>query len=112
MHPYTNAEWDTLPHIIMTSDLDWDPTVFDVLSMMMPIGLMQVKENPHANLFNYFGEYHYCPLAQEHDLHFFDTSGTEIKVDIDSCLDHCVYEANHCYLITNTETELPLVHKW
>jgi hypothetical protein len=41
MHSYTNAEWDTLLHIIMTSDLDWDPTVFDILSMMMPIGLMQ-----------------------------------------------------------------------
>jgi hypothetical protein len=40
MHPYTNAEWDTLLHIIVTSDLDWDPTVFDILSMMMPIGLM------------------------------------------------------------------------
>jgi hypothetical protein len=58
-------------------------------------------------VFDCFGEYHYCPLAREHDLHFFDTSGTEIKVDIDSCLDRYVYEANHCYLIANTETVTP-----
>ena len=29
MQPYTNEQFDTLPHIIMTSDLPWDPTVFD-----------------------------------------------------------------------------------
>jgi hypothetical protein len=29
MHPYTDDEWDQLPHVILTSDLDWDPTVLD-----------------------------------------------------------------------------------
>jgi hypothetical protein len=29
MHPYTDDEWDLLPHVILTSDLDWDPTVLD-----------------------------------------------------------------------------------
>ena len=29
LRPCTDAEWDTLPHIIVTSDLDWDPTVLD-----------------------------------------------------------------------------------
>jgi hypothetical protein len=59
MHLYTNAEWDTLPHIIMTSDLDWDPAVldhttddngnwFDAIS--------DLEENPHANLFDCFGD--------------------------------------------------------
>ena len=29
IRPFTDREWDTLPHVIMTDDLDWDPTVLD-----------------------------------------------------------------------------------
>ena len=29
MQPYTDDEWDHLPHVILTSDLDWDPTILD-----------------------------------------------------------------------------------
>ena len=27
--PYTNQEWDDLPHVILTADIDWDPTILD-----------------------------------------------------------------------------------
>lgn len=40
MHPYTNHEWDTLPHIILMSDVDWDPTVLIIIWMMMNYGTM------------------------------------------------------------------------
>ena len=29
LRPYTDHEWDSLPHITMTSDSEWDPTVID-----------------------------------------------------------------------------------
>ena len=29
MRPYTDIEWDTYPHVIMTSDVDWDPSILD-----------------------------------------------------------------------------------
>lgn len=29
LRPYTDEEWDQLPHIILTSDLDWNPTALD-----------------------------------------------------------------------------------
>ena len=29
MRPYTDEEWDTLPHVEWTSDIDWDPTILD-----------------------------------------------------------------------------------
>jgi hypothetical protein len=29
MRPYTDEEWDTLPHVILTSDVNWDPAVLD-----------------------------------------------------------------------------------
>ena len=29
MYPYSSKEWDTLPHVILTSDIDWDTSVLD-----------------------------------------------------------------------------------
>ena len=29
IHPYTDTEWDLLPHIILTGDVDWKPSVLD-----------------------------------------------------------------------------------
>ena len=29
MRPYTDTEWDSLPHVVMTSNMDWDPSIFD-----------------------------------------------------------------------------------
>ena len=29
MQPYTDNKWDNLPHLVLTSDTDWDPSVLD-----------------------------------------------------------------------------------
>ena len=29
MCSYYSTEWDTLPHVILTSDTEWDPSVLD-----------------------------------------------------------------------------------
>ena len=29
IRPYTDHQWNTLPHAVLTSDVDWDPSVFD-----------------------------------------------------------------------------------
>ena len=29
LRPYTDSEWEKLPHVILTSDKDYDPTVLD-----------------------------------------------------------------------------------
>ena len=29
IRPYTDSEWENLPHVILTADTDWDPTVID-----------------------------------------------------------------------------------
>ena len=29
IRPYTNKEWDKLPHVILTADVDWDPSILD-----------------------------------------------------------------------------------
>jgi hypothetical protein len=60
MHPFTDEEWDSLPHIILTSEREWDPSCldreldsnekwFDVLSKEV--------EYPLKGIFNLQGEY-------------------------------------------------------
>ena len=29
MRPYTDKEWLELPHVILTSDVEWDPSLYD-----------------------------------------------------------------------------------
>ena len=29
IRPFTDTEWDSFPHVIMTNDVDWDPSVLD-----------------------------------------------------------------------------------
>ena len=29
MHPPSNEEFDQLPHVVLTSDVDWDPAIVD-----------------------------------------------------------------------------------
>ncbi len=29
IRPYTDKEWETLPHVILTADGDWDPSILD-----------------------------------------------------------------------------------
>lgn len=29
IRPYTDKEWEDLPHVILTADTDWDPTIID-----------------------------------------------------------------------------------
>ena len=29
IRPYTDSEWDNLPHLILTADVDWDPSILD-----------------------------------------------------------------------------------
>ena len=43
MRPNTPAEWDTLPHIIMTEDKDWNPSVIDNVLSDRRIGLIISK---------------------------------------------------------------------
>jgi hypothetical protein len=29
IRPYTDKEWETLPHVILTADVEWDPAILD-----------------------------------------------------------------------------------
>ena len=61
LRPYTDDEWDTLPHIVLTSDDEWDPSVldhvYDVSSTEWSNTLASHEANPQLNLFDEYGNY-------------------------------------------------------
>ena len=61
LRPYTDMEWETLPHVVWTRDSDWDPAIFDhdfdEGSEEWYDAMMDHAENPHWELFDDFGNY-------------------------------------------------------
>ncbi len=69
LRPYTDNEWDSLPHVVLTGDTDWDPAIlncdyedsdtwYDALTEPLPA--------LPDTCFDESGDYHKCILVQEH----------------------------------------------
>jgi hypothetical protein len=83
IRPYTDQEFDALPHAIMTSELEWDPPVLD----------HKLKEDEQwgdsptiPSDFNDIGEYKH-QVALQHHSYFQRQHGNSI----DDILDQCIY---------------------
>ena len=59
IRPPTDHEMETLPHVIMTSDVDWDPTLFDNITNIQSDDWYTKKDCPIPNnhTFNEYGDY-------------------------------------------------------
>ena len=60
MRPYMDDEWENLPQVILTSDLDWDPTVLDHThndSEHWYDALCDLDERPYESKFDPEGHY-------------------------------------------------------
>jgi hypothetical protein len=102
IRPYTDKEWDTLPHVILTSDEDWDPTVldhtlddddewFDAVS--------DLQTDPTTNLFDEFGNYRKRTVVMKENDTFFDTITVANEVasempNSDLIIDDCIMHGN------------------
>ena len=67
MHPYTDSEWDSLPHITLTSDTLWDPSILDMDLDDDETWYDAVSDLPieHVDdLFDCHGDYHTIQLTQ------------------------------------------------
>jgi hypothetical protein len=105
MHLYTHEEWETLPHVILTADINWDPSVLD--HMMEDdehwyAAICNLEQSPYTSMFDEEGNYLGCVIIQHakvvcHELTFYDASNELPPKDIDSILDQCIYVVNyHC----------------
>ena len=60
LRPYTNDEWDNLPHVILTSDLDWDTTILDNIiddNDTLFDSVSNLQNDSVSNLFDLIGNY-------------------------------------------------------
>ena len=96
IRPYTDDEWDTLPHIIMTDEADWDPSVLDCApeDVDIPQGtIARASTNAHANLFDPMGNYKDRVAVYMMALLTRDSRDTNAVTHFDMVLDSCVYHA-------------------
>ena len=89
IRPFTDAEWDTLPHVVLTRDNEWDPTVFDH-QVDDPEewfdAVSTLEEDPGTSLFDEFGNCRHRVVVNRAE-HFYDP--------MDSIIDHCVRHTYH-----------------
>ena len=89
IRPHTDREFDTLPHVFLTSELDWDPTVLDHAfdnesQWIEPDGHTDLHPNP---LFDEFGNYRHRVSVQY--LSYFTRQDGKLPEDlIDQCVLH------------------------
>ena len=92
IRPFTDHEWDTLPHVVWTSDTDWDPTVLDCSieeDETWYDAISDLEGGLIHSPFNEFGHYHYH--SREAKLHFFD-AGEMLAPDLSASLPHSPHE--------------------
>jgi hypothetical protein len=85
IRPYTDQEWDSLPHVILTSEIEWDPSVLD----------HDFKEDEKwgevpeiESSFDEFGDYKHCIIAQ--NLEYFQRQDGSF---LDDVIAQCIFDA-------------------
>ena len=93
IRPFTDEEWDSLPHVFLTDEHTWDPTVLDYEHDLEADTWYDANESTVGesalDLFNSRGEYKYRVLAQFHDYLTRGRGGI-----FSSVVDYCIYHAH------------------
>ena len=90
MRPPTDKEFDSLPHVVMTSDQDWDPSVLDFSHEEEETwydALEEHEDHPYHNLFDEYGNYRKRVVVQLSQV-LMRSSENEFSNLVDSCILH------------------------
>jgi hypothetical protein len=121
MRPFTDEEFEELPHIIWTSEDDWDPTSLDSVISNDPNWYEAEPSPPLPDpMYDEYGEFRGHVLINQHEwqVHYFDALDTkpgpdndefhdaleQFADDPDSVIDLVVYRANRARYICDHET--------
>lgn len=90
--PCTDNQWDSLPHTVLTSDADWDPSALDspgeVDDAAWYDAQSSLSEGPTSPTFNEYGE-----LRKEflmHNIFYFDAETFDTEAELEDIVDACV----------------------
>jgi hypothetical protein len=110
MRPYTDTEWDALPHVILTSDMDWDPSVLNHTlddDEHWYDAICDLEQRPYTSMFDHEGDYlgrvtvqaaahlssSACISSSDYCEVFTDALATVPSDDINVVIEHCVFHA-------------------
>ena len=100
LRPCTDEEWETLPHVILTSDVNWDPASLDCEGQVSNETWFDAQssfpDGPADKDFDEFGNYRH---TSNQELFYFDAE-TCIEPDIDDAMQTFV-ECNNITTKTN-----------
>ena len=99
MRPYTDDEWESLPHVVLTSDMDWNPSIMD--NDIIDDSQYDDESHPFQafqdSLFDEFGDYRLRDVSHSsvypHDL---------LSCDPPPIDDGCVYLMMISLLLANS----------
>src|SRR5687768_3791039 len=60
IRPFTDHEWDNLPHVVLTADVDWDPSILDFEQESIEKWYNAMEDLPALTpdpLFDEYGDY-------------------------------------------------------
>ena len=128
VHPYTDHEWEDLPHVHLTYEDDWDPSMLDHdqsddqdwYDQYSSMPLVFPLFDEQGNICHYL-EAHVSQIAQLHgkpmtvedddDLYVSEDArddmvplDDELTDDVNDSADQCIYQANFHHLICHTDT--------
>jgi hypothetical protein len=121
MRPFTDEEFEELPHVLWTSEDDWDPASLDSVISDDPYWYKAEPSPPLPNpVYDEYGEFRRRVLINQHgwQVHYFDALDMkpgpgndefhnaleQFADDPDSIIDLVIYHANHAHYICNHET--------
>jgi hypothetical protein len=121
MRPFTDETFEELPHVLWTSEDDWDPTSLDSVISNDPNWYEAEPSPPLPNpMYDEYGEFRGCVLINQREwqVHYFDALDTKPSFhndefhdaleqfvdDPDSVIDLIVYRANRARYVCDHET--------
>jgi hypothetical protein len=113
MRPYTDAEWETLPHVIWTGDVDWDPSVLDHTlddDQHWFNAISDLEAQPFTSLFDEFDDYRKRIIVQDVEITDLDDPilpFSDAADILDDYVDHVVYRASCSDLLVHHGTLMP-----
>ena len=105
IRPFTDIEWNTLPHVVWTSDVDWDPSVLDCNIEDEETWYDAISDLEGGLLHSPFdecGRYAY----RSAELHFFDPGESLLDTDLGTIVDNVIIAHDPHQLVFSHEHRL------
>ncbi len=99
IRPYTDKEWEELPHVILTSEIDWDPGQLDLTledDENWYDAISDLAADPFTNLFDEYGDYR----------HRVEVQSTKVVDSLEDIIDRCVHTATAHDIVSISNTTL------